>query len=69
MKKKWIIFGVVFLVLVVGGMMVGPIMSKVEQPSYQVTLSTENIEIQGERESSVSHGFRLLADYILEIIR
>ena len=58
--------------------MVGPIMSNVEQPNYDVlSSSTDDIEIRqyapmviaevevrGAREEAISDGFRLLADYI-----
>lgn len=77
MKKKWImIMGVVALILV-GGILIGPIMSNVETPSYQIINTEENIEIRlynpmiiaevevpGKRRDAISEGFRLLADYI-----
>ena len=63
--------------IVVGLILWGPIMSRVEQPKYQVLSSEGNIEIrkynskivaevtvQGERKEAISQGFRLLADYI-----
>jgi len=56
---------------------VGPIMSNVENPKYEVISSVENIqirryapmivaevEIEGSREESIRAGFRLLANYI-----
>jgi len=64
-----------FLVLIL--ISVGPIMSNVEQPSYNLIKKTKNIEIRhyknllfaetsvtGLREESISIGFRIIADYI-----
>lgn len=57
--------------------MIGPIMSNVEQPNYELISSESNIdirqyapiiiaetEVQGERKEAIGKGFRLLADYI-----
>ncbi len=68
----------IIAVLVLGGVLAGPIMSDVERPDYEVVSTPEqNIEIrryepmiiaqvtmQGEREEAIGDGFRLLADYI-----
>ncbi len=67
----------VIAIILVGGMLAGPIMSNVEQPSYEVIAAQGPIEIRrydpliiaevkvkGAREESISEGFRLLADYI-----
>lgn len=64
-------------IILVGGILAGPIMSDVETPEYEVVESQGNIEIrrygpmiiaevqvEGEREDAISDGFRLLADYI-----
>lgn len=77
MKKKWIIIlSVVSIVLLVCVMM-GPVMSNVEQPNYQTITSQQGIdirkyapmiiaevEVKGERDEAIGEGFRLLADYI-----
>ena len=76
-KKKWI-FIVIFIGLVVlGGVMAGPIMSNVEKPNYTVVKQQGSFEIreyppvlaaevtvQGAREDAIGDGFRLLADFI-----
>lgn len=77
MKRKWIITGTVCSFILVGCMMIGPIMSDVEHPKYQVISSFDNIEmrkyssmiiaeveVKGERKQAINDGFRLLADYI-----
>lgn len=77
MKKKWIIITALTGLLLVGFASVGPIMSQVEIPSYQILSSEKNIEtrryaptiiaeveVKGLREIAIGDGFRLLADYI-----
>ena len=77
MNKPWIIITSVTLTLLLGYAALGPAMSNVEQPKYQVISEQGNIQIreynpsivaevqvQGEREEAISQGFRLLADYI-----
>lgn len=74
MKIK-ISLALLFLVLVL--ISVGPIMSNVEQPNYNLIKKTKNIEIRhykrllyaetaitGQRQESISTGFRIIADYI-----
>lgn len=74
---KWIIIAAVMAVILVGLAFVGPIMSDVETPNYKVVKSSGDVEIReyepmiiakvqvnGERKEAISHGFRLLADYI-----
>lgn len=76
-KKKWIIILIVTLIVLSVCAMIGPLMSNVEQPNYEVISSESNIdirqyapiiiaetEVQGEREEAIGKGFRLLADYI-----
>jgi len=77
MSKKWILVMSFFAVILLGLVIVGPIMSNVEQPSYAVVTHQDNIEIRqyppmliaevtvsGTREEAVGDGFRLLADFI-----
>ena len=77
MKKKWtMITSIISLILIVG-VLAGPVMSNVEKPDYEVIQSVQNIEIRqyepmiiaevevdGKREDAIGDGFRLLADYI-----
>ena len=69
--------GALLVALVVGAAAVGPIMSMVEQPNYNVLVSKGKIEIRtyqsmmiaevqvnGQRYDSINSGFSLLADYI-----
>lgn len=64
-------------IILIGAIAVGPIMSNVEIPNYEVIKSENNIEIRryepmiiaevtaiGKREDAINNGFRLLADYI-----
>jgi effector-binding domain-containing protein len=77
MKKKWIVIVVIMGIILIGVALSGPIMSNIETPGYEVVSSEQNIEIRlyqpmviaeaevtGNREESISNGFRLLADYI-----
>ncbi|WHA04640.1 heme-binding protein [Candidatus Bandiella numerosa] len=77
MNKKYILIASVVLVIILGCILVGPIMSNVEKPKYHVISSQENIEIrkynpmiialvevQGERKEAIRGGFKILADYI-----
>ena len=70
------ITSIIALVLIVG-VLAGPVMSDVEKPDYKVIQSEQNIEIRkyepmiiaevevdGNREDAIRDGFRLLADYI-----
>ena len=75
MRKKsmwWVIAGVA--VAVIGAVLWGPIVSRVEQPKYQVVEKHDNIEIRdyapmivaetevsGERDKAISEGFRTIA--------
>ena len=69
----WAIAGIVLL----GGALSGTIVSKVEQPKYQVVTAEKNIEVRnysamivaevevtGDRDVAIQKGFRLIADYI-----
>ena len=77
MNKKYILIASVVLIIILGCVLVGPIMSNVEKPKYHVVSSQANIEIrkynpmiialvevQGERKEAISGGFKMLADYI-----
>jgi effector-binding domain-containing protein len=77
MKKKWIMITSIIALILIGGALMGPIMSDVEKPDYKVLTSSENIqirqyppmiiaevEVEGNREAAIGDGFRLLADYI-----
>ena len=70
------ITSIIALVLIVG-VLAGPVMSNVEKPDYKVAQSEQNIEIRqykpmiiaevevdGKREDAIRDGFRLIADYI-----
>ena len=70
------ITSIIALILIVG-VLAGPVMSDVEKPDYKVFQSVQNIEIRqyepmiiaevevdGKREDAIGDGFRLLADYI-----
>ena len=70
------ITSIIALILIVG-VLAGPVMSNVEKPDYKVIQSEQNIEIRqyepmiiaevevdGKREDAIRDGFRLLADYI-----
>jgi effector-binding domain-containing protein len=76
-KKKWIVILSVISIILIACVMIGPIMSNVEQPNYQVITSEQGIDIRqympmiiaevemrGEREEAIGEGFRMLADYI-----
>ena len=64
-------------IILIFGVLAGPVMSNVENPDYKVVQSEQNIEIrqydpmiiaevevEGKREDAIREGFRLLADYI-----
>ncbi len=64
-------------IILIGAVAVGPVMSDVETPNYEVVTAESNIEVRrydpmiiaevqinGPREGSIGDGFRLLADYL-----
>ena len=70
------ITSIIALILVVG-VLAGPVMSNVEKPDYKVIQTEQNIEIRqyepmiiaevevdGKREDAIREGFRLIADNI-----
>ena len=77
MKKTWTMITSIIALILVVGVLAGPVMSNVEKPDYKVIQSEQNIEIRqyepmiiaevevdGKREDAIGDGFRLLADYI-----
>ena len=77
MKKKWTMITSIITLIIIVGVLAGPVMSDVEKPDYKVIQSEQNIEIRqyepmiiaevevdGKREDAIGDGFRLLADYI-----
>ena len=75
-RLYWALAGIL-LVVGVAAVVAGPIMSRVEQPEYQVTSSSGSIEVRaygptivaeaevkGERKAAINEGFRLIAAYI-----
>ena len=76
-KRKWYFILVIIAFLAVGLLSLGPIMSDVEQPKYQVIYTQQPFEmrtyepviiaeaiVKGERKEAISEGFSILADYI-----
>ena len=74
-SRSWIV--VALLLLIFGFSLVGPVMSKVEEPGYVIEASDANIEIRyynamilaevmvdGDRKEAIRDGFRVIADYI-----
>jgi SOUL heme-binding protein len=72
-RMIWILIGIIIL----GGVLWGPIVSNVEQAQYKVIESQAKIEIRdynpmivaeatvsGDREEAINQGFRTIADYI-----
>ena len=77
MRTKWKISILIIVIVLFGAISIGPIMSNVETPGYEVMQSQDKIEIRqfkpmviaevkisGHRENAISEGFRVLADYI-----
>ena len=77
MKKKWTMITSIIALILVVGVLAGPVMSNVEKPDYKVIQSEQNIEIRqyepmiiaeveidGKRKDAIRDGFRLIADYI-----
>ncbi len=76
MKTRYIILTVV-VIIIIGAVLAGPIMSDVEQAKYTVVSQDGDIEIRdyapmivaetvvsGERSQAISQGFKIIADYI-----
>ncbi len=78
-RRKTIFVGlaVIVAVLAIAAAAAGPLMSRVEEPDYKVTMTDGAIEIRsygpmiaaeaevkGEREAAINEGFRLIAAYI-----
>ena len=77
MKKKWTMITSIIALILIVGVLAGPVLSDVEKPDYKVIQSEQNIEIRqyepmiiaevevdGKREDAIGDGFRLLANYI-----
>jgi hypothetical protein len=77
MKRTWLIVVILVALVVVGLVSLGPMMSNVEQPRYQVVSTEQSFElrmyepviiaevaVKGERKQAISEGFSILADYI-----
>ena len=77
MKKKWTMITSIIALILIVGVLAGPVMSNVEKPDYKIIQSEQNIEIRqyepmiiaevevdGKREDAIRGGFRLIADYI-----
>jgi hypothetical protein len=77
MNKKWTMITSIIALILIVGVLAGPVMSDVEKPDYKVIQFEQNIEIRkyepmiiaevevdGKREDAILDGFRLLADYI-----
>ena len=77
MKKKWTMITSIIALILIVGVLAGPVLSDVEKPDYKVIQSEQNIEIRqyepmiiaevevdGKREGAIGDGFRLIADYI-----
>ena len=76
-KTIYLSLAAIVAVLVVVAAAAGPIMSRVEQPDYKITMTDGAIEIRsygsmiaaeaevkGERKAAINEGFRLIAAYI-----
>jgi SOUL heme-binding protein len=76
-NKKYMTAAGILLVAIVSATMVGPLMSRVEQPPYRVVTEDGPVEIReygpvivaevqvsGDRKAAVNEGFRSLAAYI-----
>ena len=77
MKKTWVMITSIIALILIVGVLAGPLMSDVEKPDYKVIQSEQNIEIRryepmiiaevevdGKREGAIGDGFRIIADYI-----
>lgn len=77
MKKTWIMITSIIALILIVGVLAGPVLSDVEKPDYKVIQSEQNIEIRqyepmiiaevevdGKREGAIGDGFRIIADYI-----
>ena len=76
-KKITVSLAVIVAILIIAAAAAGPIMSRVEQPDYKITMTDGAIEIRsygamiaaeaevkGERKAAINEGFRLIAAYI-----
>ena len=76
-KSRYLLAASLIILIIVGGVSAGPIMSRVEQPKYKVTILDGPVEVReygpmiaaearvrGERKVAIQTGFRLIAAYI-----
>jgi hypothetical protein len=76
-KTIYVSLAAIVPVLLIAAAAAGPIMSRVEQPDYKITMTDGAIEIRsygpmiaaeaevkGERKAAINEGFRLIAAYI-----
>lgn len=76
-KRTGLIVMVILVILIIGALAAGPIMSQVEKPQYKVISQVDSIEVrdykptlvaevsvEGERREAISTGFKQLADFI-----
>lgn len=77
MKKRWIMITALVGIFLIGAVSVGPIMSNVETPKYELVTSERNIDVRrydsmiiaevemnGPRADAIRNGFLVLAQYI-----
>jgi hypothetical protein len=75
--KLYMVLSIVSLIVIVSAALVGPLMSRVEEPPYLTIAVVGPIEVRtygpiivaetqvaGERQAAINAGFRLLAAYI-----
>tara|TARA_Y100000287_G_C14214257_1_gene352604 strand:+ start:885 stop:1475 length:591 start_codon:yes stop_codon:yes gene_type:complete len=77
MKRRWKMIALIIGIVLIGTVAMGPMMSNVETPKYNLVQSDSNIDIRKyesiivaevnidvKNEDALAEGFRLLADYI-----
>lgn len=82
MKKRWFMIAAIIGIVLIGVVAVGPIMSDVETPSYEVITAENNIEVRqyipmivaevqmnGRREDAIGDGFCYESALTLEQVR
>jgi DNA gyrase inhibitor GyrI len=77
MRTKFMWWIILAGVIVLGGVLWGPLVSNVEEPKYKVISTEQTVQIReyppmivaetdivGERDKAIREGFRIIADYI-----